>query len=113
MSEEMLDVILWVMVLGASVLPTLMAVRRIRKLRAEVASAISETSRQHALALQKVGEALVDMQKQQQLLAQQLHIVTTAYQRLRTDVVAELHRRSEEDLDPDADKAKSRSHTLH
>ncbi len=115
MSEESMDTLLWLLVVLASALPTLMAVRRIRHLRREVAEALTETSRQQAAALDKMGQALLETQKQQQVLVQQLQIVASAYQRLRDDVAVEIAQRQKhaEPQDDEGQPPQTGARTVH
>lgn len=110
-----MDTLLWLLVVIASALPTLMAVRRIRQLRREVAEALAETAKQHAAAMDKIGQALLNTQKQQEVLVQQLHVVASAYQRLRDDVAVEIAQRQKraEAQDDDGGPVKTGLPTLH
>jgi DNA-binding transcriptional regulator YbjK len=76
------------------------AVLWLRKLRATVSSALTDSADQQIITAQKLGDALAQVQKQQRFYEQQLHNLAQASLKLRAELTSVSHKL--ESVEPDA-----------
>jgi len=82
------------------------AVMWLRKLRVTVSTAMHDSADRQVLSAQKLGDAIVQLQKQQRAYEQQLHSLAQASLKLRQELTSVAHRL--EQGEPD-----SRDRTVH